>query len=131
MTGLEEKRKMAEPTLKPVDLDHLNTYTGGDKTLNCQILGLFDSQCHEIIEKLASLAEGGETDDSAKNWREVAHSLKGASRGVGAFELGEIAAQAEKISLSNHMEVLETLERLKANAACVHQFIDNLTNKST
>lgn len=122
---------MAEPVLKPVDLDHLNIYTGGDETLNCQILGLFDSQCHEIIEKLAKLAEDEEADDSAKNWLEVVHSLKGAARGVGAFELGEIAAHAEKISLSNQAEVLETLQRLKANAAHVHQFIDNLTSKST
>jgi len=122
---------MAESAAKPVDIDHLNTYTGGDKTLNCQILGLFDSQCHEIIEKLSSLAEGSENDARAKNWREVLHALKGASRGIGAFGLGEIAAQAEKISLSNRGEVLETLQRLKANAAHVHQFIDNLNNKST
>lgn len=122
---------MAEPALEPVDLDHLNSYTGGDKALNCEILSLFDRQCHEIIEKLAILAQGGQADDRAKNWREVVHSLKGASRGIGAFELGEIAAQAEKLSLSNHTEVSETLERLRANAASIHQFIDDLTCRST
>ena len=87
---------MAEPALKPVDLDHLNKYTGGDNTLNCQILGLFDRQCHEIIEKLSHLAERDESGDNAKNWREVVHSLKGAARGIGAFELGEIAARQKK-----------------------------------
>ncbi|MEE8439039.1 MAG: Hpt domain-containing protein [Micropepsaceae bacterium] len=122
---------MAEPALNPVDLDHLNIYTGGDKRLNCQILGLFDGQCREIIERLASLAAGGETVENAKNWREVVHSLKGASRGVGAFKLGDIAAEAEKMSLGDPMEVLEAVERLKANAASVHQFIDDLISKSS
>ena len=122
---------MAEPALNPVDLDHLNIYTGGDKRLNCQILGLFDGQCREIIERLASIAAGGETVENAKNWREVVHSLKGASRGVGAFKLGDIAAETEKMSLGDPMEVLEAVERLKANAASVHHFIDDLISKSS
>jgi HPt (histidine-containing phosphotransfer) domain-containing protein len=122
---------MAEPMAKPIDLDHLNVYTGGDSTLNCQILGLFDGQCHEIIKKLSSLAAGEETAETAKNWREIIHSLMGAARGVGAFKLGEIAAEAEKMRLSDNMEVLETVERLKANAATVHQFIDDLISKSS
>lgn len=121
---------MVAPALKPVDVDHLNGYTGGDRALNRQILGSFDSQCCEIIEKLADIAQGSETEGAAKNWREVAHSLKGASRGVGAFELGDIAAQAEKISLSNHREALEAVQRLKASAAQVHQFIDDLAKES-
>ena len=121
---------MAEPAPKPVDLDHLNGYTGGDGSLNRQILGLFDSQCHEIIEKLADFAESGETEAEAKNWRDVAHSLKGASRGIGAFELGEIAAQVEKINLSDHGQVLEALQQLKTKAAQVHQFIDDLAKES-
>jgi HPt (histidine-containing phosphotransfer) domain-containing protein len=122
---------MAEPMAKPIDLDHLNIYTGGDGTLNCQILGLFDGQCREIIEKLSNLAAGEETAETAKNWREIVHSLKGAARGVGAFKLGEIAAEAEKMRLSDNMEVLETVERLKTNAATVHQFIDDLISKSS
>jgi len=72
-----------------------------------------------------------ETAETAKNWREIVHSLKGAARGVGAFKLGEIAAEAEKMRLSDNMEVLETVERLKTNAATVHQFIDDLISKSS
>jgi HPt (histidine-containing phosphotransfer) domain-containing protein len=120
---------MAVPAQEPVDLDHLNGYTGGDGSLNRQILGLFDSQCREIIEKLAKLAEQGDAETVARDWREVVHSLKGASRGVGAFELGEAAAKAEKLSLSDHGQVLEALQSLKATAAQIHQFIDGLVDK--
>ena len=121
---------MAQSQRQPIDLDHLNIYTGGDAKLNCQILGLFDGQCREIIEKLACLAEGVETTDKAKNWRDFVHSLKGAARGVGAFNLGDVAAEAEKMQLSDQMEVLEVVERLKANAAAIHQFIDDLISQS-
>lgn len=120
---------MADPAAEPIDLDHLNGYTGGDGVLNRQILGLFDGQCLEIIEKLAELAGRGETEAAAKNWREVAHSLKGAARGIGAFGLGEVAAQVEKTSLANHSQVLEALQRLKVEAAQVHRFIDDLTKE--
>ncbi len=117
---------MAEPAPKPVDLDHLNSYTGGDGSLNQQILGLFDRQCYEIIEKLSELAEQGETEATTENWREVAHSLKGASHGIGAFELGEVAAQVERMRLSNQGQVLKAQQTLKSKAAQVHQFIDDL-----
>ena len=121
---------MTQSTQRPIDLDHLNIYTGGDHTLNREILGLFDGQCHEIVEKLADLAKRNKADDSAKNWHDAVHSLKGAARGVGAFKLGDIAAEAEKMKLSNQMEVLEMVERLKLNAAIVHQFIDEVIGKS-
>ena len=121
---------MAKPASKPVDLEHLNGYTGGDDALNRQILGLFDSQCIEIIGKLSEFADHGETEAAAKKWRDVVHSLKGASRSVGAFELGDVAAQLEKISLSNHSQALEALQKLKVKAAQVHQFIDDLVKES-
>jgi HPt (histidine-containing phosphotransfer) domain-containing protein len=121
---------MERPAPKPIDLDHLNIYTGGDRKLNCQILGLFDGQCREIIEKLAGLAEGAQVPDGGENWHEIVHSLKGAARGVGAFTLGEIAAEAEKMKLSDKTEVLEVVARLKANAAIVHRFVDDLINQS-
>ena len=63
---------MVVPASKPVDLDHLNGYTGGDRALNHQILGLFDGQCHEIIEKLTDLAQAGE----AKSWSVLLHALE-------------------------------------------------------
>jgi HPt (histidine-containing phosphotransfer) domain-containing protein len=122
---------MTRPAPKPVDLEHLNTYTGGDRKLNCQILGLFDGQCREIIEKLAYIAENAEAADSTKSWCDAVHSLKGAARGVGAFKIGDIAAEAEKMELRDRIEVLEVVERLKVNAASVQAFIDDLISQST
>lgn len=109
---------MAHP--KPVDLAHLDRYTGGDPHLNAEILELFDGQCRIIVAELEELA-GQEANGKA--WRETNHKLKGAARGVGAFALGDAAAEAEKVTPAMAYSVLEQLKR---DSAAVHEFIQDL-----
>ena len=117
---------MSNSVLKPVDIDHLNRYTGGDRELNGQILSLFDGQCHEILEKLENQIAAPASDDLAKSWRESTHALKGAARGIGAFSLAESAAEAENTKIEDRRAVIEVLDRLKGKAATVHAFIAEL-----
>lgn len=105
---------------QPVDLEHLDRYTGGDHTLNQEILRLFEQQCGEIIAKLDGLAAG---DSDAMSWRMFTHTLKGAARGIGAFELGDAAAEAEKAGSATENSIA-ALQRLKSTAAAVHLFIE-------
>ncbi len=114
----------------PVDLDQLNRYTGGDAALNDEILRLFDGQCREILEKFENLAGSPSEPGSAKTWHDAAHSLKGAARGIGAFALADIAAEAEKTDPSDRHAALRAIELLKANAARVHRFIEDLVGVS-
>jgi HPt (histidine-containing phosphotransfer) domain-containing protein len=80
--------------MKPaVDLQHLGRYTGGDETLNAEVLQLFDTQITEMVGKLHTILNA----QDAKSWKEVTHTLKGAARGVGAFEFADAAAAAEPI----------------------------------
>ena len=81
----------------PVDLAHLARYTGGDKSLNAEILRLFDGQISEMVEQLQSVI----AQRDQKKWRQVTHTIKGAARGVGAFAFGEAAAAAEPIDLEH------------------------------
>jgi HPt (histidine-containing phosphotransfer) domain-containing protein len=76
----------------PVDLSHLDRYTGGNMALNREILALFSSQAEEIFARLRKANQDGD----AKGWHEHAHALKGGARGIGAFGLGELAATLEK-----------------------------------
>src|SRR6267142_5763327 len=105
---------------QPVDIEHLNTYTGGDGVLNEEILQLFATQCREMMDRLESLASG---DADAKSWRETTHTLKGAARGIGAFALGNAAAEAEKAG-GARPAVLPALEQLKTTSAAVYLFIE-------
>jgi HPt (histidine-containing phosphotransfer) domain-containing protein len=80
--------------MKPaVDLAHLCRYTGGDEALNAEVLQLFDTQISEMVGRLQAILDA----QDAKSWKEVTHTLKGAARGVGAFEFADAAAAAEPI----------------------------------
>lgn len=71
----------------PIDLDHLARQTHGDAALEREVLGLFIRQVLSVRDKL----EGADGESRAQ----LAHSLVGASRAVGAFTLADAAAELE------------------------------------
>lgn len=73
-----------------IDLNHLNQYVCGDDALLDEILCIFVEQAALWTERLDPGA-----DDEA--WRNAAHALKGASRGVGAWRIGDICEAAESL----------------------------------
>ena len=76
-----------------VDLAHLARYTGGDEELNAEVLRLFDEQATQLVSRLHTVL--GARD--SKSWKHVTHTLKGAARGIGAFDLADACAFAEPI----------------------------------
>jgi len=106
---------------QPVDPVHLGRYTGGDRALNQEILGLFEKQCHEILAQLEAFAK--ESGDG-KAWREITHTLKGAARGIGAFALADAAAEAEKTELNDRQALLAAVHRIKGKSCAVQLFIE-------
>jgi HPt (histidine-containing phosphotransfer) domain-containing protein len=114
----------AEPPVtlaRPVDLQHLARYTGGDRSVNAEVLSLFISQLDEILARLDTALQ----DEDTKAWREVAHSLKGAARGIGAFELGDLAAILEATNpAAQHAEAASALHKLRSRSLTVTLFIE-------
>ncbi len=115
---------MTEPG-RAIDLDHLDRYTGGDPALNAEILRLFEGQASEMLGRLEALGAG---PADAKLWREITHTLKGASRGIGAFALGDAAAEAEQAA-ADRTAAVAALERLKRQSAAVTAFIAEILNQ--
>ena len=73
---------------RPIDLIHLARQTLGDRDLETELLGLFRRQAGQIVERLAAEAPG----DSIP-WRaDLAHTLKGSARAIGATR---VAIKAE------------------------------------
>ena len=104
----------------PVDLSHLARYTGGDKTLNTEILRLFNGQVGDMVEQLLSVLQ----QRDARKWREVTHTLKGAARGVGAFAMGDAAAAAEPVDPTTSPDrAVEVIEALRVEGEAVQAFI--------
>ena len=104
----------------PVDLAHLARYTGGDRTLNTEILRLFNGQLEEMVSQLLTVLD----QRDARKWREVTHTIKGAARGVGAFAMGAAAADAEPVDpAANPDRAIEVIEALRVQGDAVQAFI--------
>lgn len=97
---------------KPIDLVHLSTQTMGDQLLEAEVLGIFTNQA-KILEKLIN------SNAQRKTIIDAAHSLKGASRGIGAFKLAEIAERIETSGMSD--QALKTeLDAVTSYIASLH-----------
>jgi HPt (histidine-containing phosphotransfer) domain-containing protein len=102
-----------------IDLEHLARYTGGEKSLNAEILRLFDSQVAGMVGELNALLASRD----GRRWREIAHTIKGAARGVGAFDMGEAAAKAEPINPADSAQAEAAIQKLEREAQTVRAFI--------
>lgn len=92
---------------EPIELRHLEQYVFGDQALLDEILSIFVDQVTLLVERLHG------TEDDAE-WRSAAHKLKGASRGVGAWALGDLAEAAEDLAEPTARQ--ETLRKISSSA---------------
>jgi len=104
---------------RPIDLAHLARYTGGEASLDADILQLFATQSAEQLRALHAALDARD----AESWRRIAHSLKGAARGIGAFVLADVAADAEAVDALAQTEAPRILSALEAEANTVQAFI--------
>jgi len=102
----------------PVDFEELQRNAAGDPDLAREILVLFE----ENIEGwLAALKPG--LDDKA--WYAASHTLKGAARGLAAWPLAELCAQAE--TLSSDVKAREAIRaRIDEETARVRRFVGQI-----
>ena len=77
---------MSAPVL---DRDHLARYTDGDAALEAELFSLLRGQIEACGARLEAAG------DDAGAWRDAAHTLKGAARGVGAMALADACEAAE------------------------------------
>jgi HPt (histidine-containing phosphotransfer) domain-containing protein len=99
----------------PIDLAHLKRMTLGDARLEREVLAMFARQAVRLAEGLAAWpADAGE----------IAHTLNGSARAIGAFKVAE-AAEALEASPSS-----ETLAALKRAVAEARGAIDAMLRRS-
>ena len=101
-----------------LDRAHFDHMTGGDRSLQIEVLGLFRQQ----VDAWRTLLASGE------NWRGAAHTLKGSARGIGLNALAAACEAAETAPEAQHLAALSDvhhalsvalgeLERFAADAA--------------
>jgi len=106
----------------PIDIAHLDRYTGGDTRVNAEVLTLFANQSVDLLSRLDVALHKSDT----KTWRDINHSLKGGARGIGAFQLADKAAEAERADpASDARHAARALHDLKSRTLAVTLFIDS------
>ena len=108
----------------PIDVKHLDQYICGDARLLDEVLSIFEEQALSWVEKLSPVM----SDD---DWRHAAHALKGASRGVGAWAVGDLAEEAEDLvgpscdpEARTHL-LVRLREKATEAVACARELRDN------
>jgi len=110
-------KESAAAVPETVDLNHLRRYTFGDQALEKEILSLFLVQ---LVETIRSLREAASQPD----WKIAAHTLKGSCRAVGAFQLGDLAQEAEHLGYGTDSEArAEAVTRIEDAAGGVRSFL--------
>jgi HPt (histidine-containing phosphotransfer) domain-containing protein len=69
-----------------VDFGYLEGFAAGDAQVVDEVLALFREQASMWSVMLDPQSEG---------WRDAVHTIKGASRGIGAFALGDVCQMCE------------------------------------
>ena len=72
--------------MSAVDFGYLEGFAASDRQVVGEVLALFRQQAEIWAATL---------DAGSAGWRDVVHTIKGAARGVGANELGDVCARAE------------------------------------
>ncbi|MEM5472486.1 Hpt domain-containing protein [Hoeflea sp. AS60] len=72
---------------RPIDLVHLARQTGGDKSLETEVLALFARQARQAVAQIGNLEQQARS--------ELAHKLAGAAKGVGASDVARCASAVE------------------------------------
>jgi HPt (histidine-containing phosphotransfer) domain-containing protein len=89
-----------------VDFSYLEAYAGHDQRVVDEVLALFREQAEMWIRLLDPTAR-----DQA--WRDAAHTIKGAARGVGATDLAEACEAAEQAAHADSVERTVRLQRVR------------------
>ena len=94
--------------MSAVDFGYLEGFAAGDRQVISEVLALFRQQAEAWAVSL---------DESDPGWRDVAHTIKGAARGVGANALGDACAAAEADGPSGLPAVRTALDAAVADIA--------------
>ncbi len=103
----------AEPA---IDRGHLAQMTFGDRSLERELLELFDRQAAMLLARMRA------SDPAAV--ATLAHTLKGSARGIGAGEVARAAQAAEQAA--DGAGCLAAIERLAAAIEDAHALIGEL-----
>jgi len=103
---------------RPIDLVHLARQTLGDRMLEQEILSLYLKQARALMTRIEECA-------SARERTDIAHTLKGSSRAVGAWQ---VASAAEAVEIVAPDQMNEASRAIAALKLCVVAACDTISD---
>jgi HPt (histidine-containing phosphotransfer) domain-containing protein len=103
--------------LGAIDIDFLDRVTFSDRGLAREVLQMFDKQADSLLQVIRDT-------ESTRMRLEIAHRLKGAARGVGAFPVAKAAEDIE--SASDEIELANALSLLTVRVTEARMALANL-----
>lgn len=97
------------PLDRPIDLEHLSRMTLGEKSLEREVLQLFDRQATMLLARMKN-SEPPATGA-------LAHTLKGSARGIGAWSVAKAAEMLEQTAAAEPQNVAGSIDSLSASVA--------------
>jgi hypothetical protein len=85
------------PIDHPIDVTHLARMTLGDLSLEREVLQLYDRQAEMLLERILQASPSGAAA--------YAHTLKGSSRGIGAWQVASAAEAVEFAANSGSVDI--------------------------
>lgn len=102
----DEPAPSLAPDDRPIDLVHLARMTLGERSLEREVLQLFDRQSTLLLARMRSAAPAGILT--------LAHTLKGSARGIGAWRVASAAEAVELAAVGPAGEYKTALGTIKA-----------------
>lgn len=104
---------------RPIDLVHLARQTLGDRGLEQEILSLYWKQARSLLARIEETVNQRERCD-------FAHTLKGSSRAVGAWQVAMAAEAVEIVAPGQDTEAARAIAALKTCVAAACDTIADL-----
>jgi HPt (histidine-containing phosphotransfer) domain-containing protein len=118
--------EIERPPAPVLDLVHLSRQTFGDHSLETELLTLFERQAAQFATRLAEPRLPGDASSRA----DLAHTLTGSARAVGAFAIG-VAAESYEAALRSGAPGADALcEKLIAEIGAACAIIAELFERS-
>jgi HPt (histidine-containing phosphotransfer) domain-containing protein len=106
------------PVERPIDLEHLSRMTLGERSLEREVLQLFDRQASMLLTRMRT-AKPPVIAASA-------HTLKGSALGIGAFEVARAAQAVELAARGDAGELPSRVQQLCGSVEAARNVITDL-----
>jgi HPt (histidine-containing phosphotransfer) domain-containing protein len=106
VTAMAENTMPLTSVERPIDLVHLSRMTFGERSLEREVLALFDRQAAILMDRMEAAGAGCVAT--------LAHTLKGSARGIGAWQVAR-AAEAVEAGCDSEASRHALLARLRAS----------------